>query len=72
MSDPIAFPSTTPSIGLPLLIPGQAQKEFFVNQALCLLDALHMRAVTASQPAPPQRDDQDDQNAQEDGNSDQD
>ena len=54
MSEPIALASTTPTIGLPLLIPGQAQKEFFVNQALSLLDALHTRAVTASQPAPPQ------------------
>lgn len=53
MSDPIAYPSVTPVIGLPLLVAGQAQKEFFVNQALCLLDALHQRAVTASQPAPP-------------------
>ncbi|RNJ64515.1 MAG: DUF2793 domain-containing protein [Porphyrobacter sp. IPPAS B-1204] len=32
---------------------GQAQKEFFVNQALCLLDALHARCVSASQPSPP-------------------
>lgn len=54
MSDPIAFPSSTPALGLPLLIAGQAQKEFFVNQALCLLDALHDRAVTASQNAPPE------------------
>ncbi len=53
MPDPISFPSTTPVAGLPLLIAGQAQKEFFVNQALCLLDALHARAVTASQPSPP-------------------
>lgn len=34
-------------------LAGQAQKEFFVNEGLCLLDALHARAVTASQPAPP-------------------
>ncbi len=53
MSDPTPFPSSTPALGLPLLIAGQAQKEFFVNQALCLLDALHMRTVKASQSAPP-------------------
>lgn len=53
MSDPIPFPSSTPALGLPLLIAGQAQKEFFVNQALCLLDSLHMHTVKASQSAPP-------------------
>jgi len=53
MSDPIAFPNSTPTLDLPLLIAGQAQKEFFVNQALCLLDALHMHTVKASQSAPP-------------------
>ncbi len=53
MSDPIALPSQTPVIGLPLLIAGQAQKEFFVNQALCLLDALYPRVVRASVTAPP-------------------
>lgn len=53
MSDPITFPSSTPALGLPLLIAGQAQKEFFVNQALGLLDALNARAVTGSQAAPP-------------------
>ena len=53
MSDPIAFPSTTPALGLPLLIAGQAQKELFVNQALCLLDSLHDRTVASSRSAPP-------------------
>lgn len=53
MSDPIAFPSSTVALGLPLLVAGQAQKEFFVNQALCLLDALHMHTVRASQSTPP-------------------
>ena len=53
MSDPIAFPSVTPIIGLPLLIAGQAQKEFVVNQALCLLDALYPRVTKASVAAPP-------------------
>lgn len=53
MSDPIAFSAATTALGLPLLIAGQAQKEFFVNEAFCVLDALHARAVTASQPAPP-------------------
>lgn len=53
MSDPIAFPSATRAIGLPLLMAGQAQKEFFVNQSLCVLDAVFARAVLASLPAPP-------------------
>jgi hypothetical protein len=53
MSDPIVFPAATPALALPLLISGQAQKEFFVNEAFCILDALHARSVTASQPAPP-------------------
>lgn len=53
MSDPIAFPAATPVIGLPLLMAGQAQKEFFVNQALCLIDALSPQAVRASLAQPP-------------------
>ena len=35
------------------MLAGQAQKEIFINQALCLLDALHMQSVKASQSAPP-------------------
>ena len=53
MPEPFPFPSTTPNIGLPLLVAGQAQKEFFVNQALSLLDALDRRSVNASQASPP-------------------
>lgn len=53
MSNPITFSSATPNTGLPLLIAGQAQKEFFVNQALSVLDALQPQAVNASQPLPP-------------------
>ena len=53
MSEPFAFPSITPTIGLPLLTAGQAQKEFFVNQAFSLIDALHGRTVVASQSVPP-------------------
>jgi Protein of unknown function (DUF2793) len=53
MTDPIAFPSTTPNIGLPLLFAGQSQKEFFVNQALVILDALAHGTVIASLPQPP-------------------
>jgi len=53
MSQPVIFSSATPNIGLPLLSSGQAQKEFFINQALGILDALHRNTVSASQPAPP-------------------
>jgi hypothetical protein len=53
MSEPFIFSSTTPTARLPLLVPGQAQKEFFLNQALSILDALCPQAVVASQGAPP-------------------
>lgn len=35
------------------MLAGQAQKEFFVNQALCLLDALYPRVVSGSVSEPP-------------------
>jgi len=52
MPDPLSFPDATPRHGLPLLFAGQAQKEFFVNEALTRLDLLvHARiAGRASQP----------------------
>ncbi len=53
MSEPFAFPSTTTNFALPLLFSGQSQKEFFVNEALSLIDATLARTVTASQSAPP-------------------
>lgn len=53
MSEPVSFTALTPNLGLPLLLAGQAQKEFFVNQALSILDALQCLSVRASLPAPP-------------------
>jgi hypothetical protein len=53
MADPITFPSRTEALGLPLLFAGQAQKEFFLNQAFCLLDSLMTRAVVSSLATPP-------------------
>lgn len=50
---PAIFTSTTPNIGLPLLMPGQAQKEFFINQALGILDGMHAGVVDASIAVPP-------------------
>lgn len=54
MPEPFIFTSTTPVTGLPLLVPGQAQKEISLNQALSILDALYPRAVVASNSAPPE------------------
>jgi len=56
MSDIIAFEAQTPRMALPLLYPGQAQKEVFVNEALVRIDALlHARieAVASTPPATP-------------------
>lgn len=56
MSDIIAFEAQTPRLALPLLYPGQAQKEVFINEALVRIDALlHARieAVTGTPPASP-------------------
>lgn len=53
MPAPFDFPTATPSARLPLLFAGQAQKEFFVNQALAMIDALLPRAVAGSTSTPP-------------------
>ena len=39
MTDPIALDARTTRHSLPLLYPGQAQQEIFVNEALARLDA---------------------------------
>lgn len=54
MSDPIAFDAGTPRHGLPLLFPGQAQKEFFVNEALTRLDALVQPIIKGVRDTPPE------------------
>lgn len=53
MTEPISFASATPNLKLPLLFQGQAQKEFFFNEAMFLLDALTFIAVEGLATAPP-------------------
>lgn len=53
MSDPLEFPSKSPRFGIPLLFAGQAQKEFFVNEAHSLLDLLLHPAVEGIATVPP-------------------
>jgi len=53
MPEPFALGSATPRHGLPYLHPGQAQKEFFVNEALARLDALVQATVLDERAEPP-------------------
>lgn len=57
MTNPISFNARTARHGFPTLVAGQAQKEFYVNEALGRMDALLHPAVeghAASPPASPQ------------------
>ena len=53
MTDPISFSSATARFGLPFLFAGQAQKEFFVNEALARIDALMHPAIISETDDPP-------------------
>lgn len=53
MPDPIEFTAATPRFALPLLFAGQAQKEFFVNEAHGLIDTLMHPAVEGASNIPP-------------------
>ncbi|MXO65504.1 DUF2793 domain-containing protein [Altericroceibacterium endophyticum] len=54
MTDAVTFTSTTSRFGLPLLFSGQAEKEFFVNEAFSRLDLLLHMAVEGERASPPE------------------
>ena len=53
MTEPIVYSSTTANHDLPLLVSGQVQKEYFVNEALSRIDTLLHAVVKGERAAPP-------------------
>lgn len=53
MADPISFTAASPRFALPFLFAGQAQKEFYVNQAHALVDTLLHPLVEGTAASPP-------------------
>ena len=53
MTQAIEFEARSPRHALPFLIPGQAQKELFINESLALLDMLLHPVVQGEATIPP-------------------
>ncbi|MET0251386.1 MAG: DUF2793 domain-containing protein [Novosphingobium sp.] len=53
MTEPFIFDTATPRFALPLLFAGQAQKEFFVNEAMLKSDLLLHCVIEGEVDAPP-------------------
>ena len=53
MSDPVVYQSSSPRFGLPFLFAAQAQREFFVNEALARVDLLLHTVILGERSEPP-------------------